>query len=68
MEFFTPAVIIAVLVTSDIFVMLFALIGWWLYWRERKSHAAMSEAWLEVVRELHLTLQRVAAQLGQSQP
>lgn len=68
MEFFTPAVIIAVLVTSDIFVMLFALIGWWLYWRERKSHAAMSEAWMEIVKDLRLTLERVAAKLAQSQP
>lgn len=59
----TAAVIIAVLATMDIFVILFALFGWWLYLRERKSHAVLALTVVDLVKDLHITLEQVAMRL-----
>jgi len=63
MDFFTPAVAIAILSTMDILIMAFGLLGWWLFIRERKSHAALTSTVIELVRELHITLEQVAMRL-----
>jgi hypothetical protein len=59
----TPAVIIAILATMDVSVILFAMFGWWLYLRERKNHADLSATVIELVRDLHITLEQVAMRL-----
>jgi hypothetical protein len=59
----TPSVIIAVLATMDLSVILFAIFGWWLYLRERKSHADLTTTVIALVKDLHITLEQVAMRL-----